>query len=596
MTNRTSPAQTHPLVVAGVLAALVAGLHWARDVLIPMALAVLLSFVLMPFVKLLQKRGLRRTPAAVLVVLVTLAIVGALVSAISVQLHDLARDLPQHRENISRKLRDVIGQGPGVIDNLLRLPDEISTDLKDPGEQAAPRGPQPAVPVIVQVEKPTGMTLLSQAAGPLVSVIGSIGLIIALTTAMLLLREDLRNRVLHLIGEGQLTSSTRALDEATTRMSRYLLIQLALNTGFGLLLGLGLAVIGVHYAFLWGVLATLLRFIPYVGTWLGALLPLLISLASADWAQPLIAGAYGIGLGLTMNYALEPILVSRSTGVSPLALIVAAAFWTWLWGPIGLILSTPLTVCLSVLGKYVPAVGFLNVLLGTEPVLDPELSYYQRLLAHDVGEAAELMENYLEDHRLEELCEQVLLPALIRARSDQERGHLDAEELKYMVQTTRELVDEQTSAAEANGVAAVEADGPCFVGCAARDESEELALYLLQRLLPAAQGRMTVIGSRATAAEVAQRIAEERPALVLIAALPPRGVAQARYLCKRLRARFPQLPLVVGCWGGEEKPEGLVRQFQAAGATQVTTTLTETLLQLTPRLHAAPPVIEAAPA
>ncbi len=583
--NGPSPtfAVNRSLVVALALLALAFILFWARVVLIPTALAVLLSFVLTPFVRALQNRGLRRTYAVGVVVLITLLAVGGVVTAVSVQLHELARDLPARRDNIAQKLRDVMGTGPGVVGNLLKMIDDLGAALHkdEPPDPARPV----AIPVTVVPEKTSGLSLVPQVAGPVLAQLGSVGLIVALTVSMLMTREDLRNRLIRVIGDDHLTSSTRAFDEATGRISRYLLVQVMVNSCFGTVFGLGLMAIGVPYAILWGFLAAVLRFVPVIGTWLAAFFPLLVSLAEVGWVQPALVVGYAILLGVATNNIVEPLLVSRSTGVSPVALVVAAAFWTWLWGPIGLILSTPMTVCLSVLGKYVPALRFLNVLLGTEPALPADQKYYQRLLARDEGEAAELIETYLEAHTLEELCDDVLLPALARGRAEQERGLLDAGEVAYIVATTRELLAE--AAPEPEGEQEGGASPVVCFGCPAHDEREEVALEMLRRVLGRGRARLDIISSKATAAEVVQRVADEKPPLVCIASVPPRSNAQARYLCKRLRAKFPQLPVVVGCWGGREEDAKAADHLRAAGASQVTTSLRETRLHVAPLLQIA---------
>jgi predicted PurR-regulated permease PerM len=577
-----------PLIAAGLLLAMVAALALAKTVLIPVALAILLSFVLTPAVKALQNRGLRRLHAVLVVVLLTLLISGGVIAAISAELRGLATILPDRKGNIEKKFDDVLGGGPGVLGNLVKMLDELDTHLHEATEPGTPTRAVPAGIPVINVQQPppertSRLSLLLGLGGSVVSTVGSIGLIIALTVAMLVMREDLRNRLIRLIGDDHLTSTTRALDDATRRISRYLILQLIINAGFGALLGLGLAVLRVEYAFLWGFLACVLRFIPFVGTWVAIAFPVLFSLAAADWVQPLLVVVYGIVLGIVVNNVVEPQLLSRNIGLSPVALVLSAAFWTWLWGPIGLVLATPMTVCLSVLGRYVPPLRFLDVLLGVEPALDPEQGYYQRLLARDVGEAAQLLDQYLEKHSFEEACDDVLLPALVRARADEERGQLSAAETAFIVQATQELTDGllQDRPAASDKVAAL------FLACPAHDAREELALRLFEHLAAAAGGKMVLTGSKATAAEVVQRVADERPCLVLIATMPPRTTAQARYLCKRLRARFPSLPVVVGCWGGPEDP-ALVEQLRAAGASQVATTLRESGRQVAPLLQVVP--------
>jgi hypothetical protein len=455
--------------------------------------------------------------------------------------------------------------------------DEVNKDIapveKDDGVLA----------VRVVESKTTGLSLLPLVAVPLISIIGSISLVTALTVSMLFKREDLRNRLIRLAGQRSLTSTTRALDEGAQRISSYLIIESAINGGFGLVFGIGLALIGVDYAFLWGFLAAVLRFIPYVGTWLGGVFPLLISVAVSEaWIQPILVVGLLVLLGVVANNIVEPMLVSRSTGVSPIALVAAAAFWTWLWGPIGLILSTPMTVCLGVIGKYVPPLQFFDVLLGTEPALDPQAGYYQRLLARDEAEAAELVEGYLADHTLTELCDDVLVPALVRTREDFDGGELSQEDVDGILGATRDILDNQVTAEwDESAKPAV-----TILGYPARDGIDELALHLLQLVV----GPCCKVETLATrmSAEVVARVKAEEPPVVYVAAVPPGGVNRVRYLCKRLRGQFPELTIAAGCWGLAEGVDKAAEQLRAAGASQVATSLRESREQLAPVLQVLP--------
>jgi predicted PurR-regulated permease PerM len=565
-------------VIGGVLL-LMAALWVARSVFIPIALAVLLTFILTPAVMALQRRGLPRLAAVLLVTGLTLSTVAGGIVIISKQLHDLAATLPRHRENIASKIRDIQGEGPSVLDNLMRMMDEITREIKPPSARSS------AIKVEVVEGKTTGMSLFPYIAMPLIGVIGSISLIVGLTVSMLFKREDLRNRVISLIGKGQLTSTTRALDEGAQRISRYLIIHLSVNASFGFLFGLGLKLIGVEYAFLWGVMAAILRFIPFIGTWLGGIFPILISVATfTGWLQPILVVVILVSLGLTANNVIEPMLISRSTGVSPVALVVAAAFWTWLWGPIGLVLSTPMTVCLRVIGKYVPQLEFFDVLLGTDPALDPEYGYYQRLLARDEDEAEELVETYLAQHTVQELADDVLVPTLSRTRTDQDRGDLSDDDVRFILHATQDVLDGlplETLAEE--GIV----PAPVKVVCIpVRDDIDELALHLFHLVLgPFCQIEMLSPGTVSTS--LAEWVRQEQPALVLIGCVPPGGTARVRYLCKQLRRQFPELPIAVGCWGlGEEGKLG--ERLRAAGASQVGATMKESLEELAPLLQLLP--------
>ncbi len=279
-------------------------------------------------------------------------------------------------------------------------------------------------------------------AGTVLEPVASAGLILILLTFMLIKREDLRNRVIGLLGHSRLTGTTRIIVESADRISRLLLMQLVVNSGFGVLFGAGLLLIGVPYWFLWGFLAMLLRFIPYIGSWIAAALPLLLSFAIAPgWVQPLLVLGVFVGLDLVTGNVVEPLLFGHSTGVSPVALLVAAVFWTWVWGPVGLVLSTPLTVCLVVLGQHIPRLRFLSLLLGDQPALAPHIGFYQRLLAGDRAEAFGIAHAYAVTHGRDHVGDEVIVPALRLARRDREEAGLTAEDETALFTTTLSILD-----------------------------------------------------------------------------------------------------------------------------------------------------------
>jgi hypothetical protein len=426
-----------------------------------------------------------------------------------------------------------------------------------------------------------------------------------LVVFMLSRREDLRNRILGLLGHGHLTRATRVLTDAAERVSRYLLNQLLVNAGFGIVFGLGLILLGVPYAFLWAAVASVLRFIPFIGSWMALALPLALSIAIAPgWTQPVLVFAFFAVLELVTGNVVEPLLFGHSTGLSPVALLVAAAFWIWIWGPIGLVLSTPLTVCLVALGQHIPRFRFLSLLLGDQPALAPHASYYQRLVARDKAEAAKLTRAYTEEQGRDKVYDDVLLPALLLARRDRNHGGLQAAEEEFLYQATQEIVAERCGlkappAKEAQGVRACdlgEADreplGPASLaeepdhrelifGCPAHHEAEELALQMLAHLLADSGYRMEVHSSKALPAEIEARVEQEDPCEVFIGVLPPGGLLQARYLCRRLHKAFPKLPIVVGFWGATPRNfDRILVRLRADGARYVTTSLSQSRSQL----------------
>jgi hypothetical protein len=408
---------------------------------------------------------------------------------------------------------------------------------------------------------------------------------------MLLERRELRDRVILLIGYRRVTVTTRALDEAGARISRYLLMQSIMNGSFGVAVGLGLFLIGVPYAVIWGSLAAAFRFIPYVGTYSAALLPFALSLAVfPGWLQPgLVVGLFLL-LQLVTNMVIEPWLYGQSAGVSRVALLIAVTFWTWLWGPVGLLLATPMTVCLLVLGKHLPALGFIVVLMGDRPVIEAKARYYQRLLARDQDEAADIVEAYVSADGRESVYDAVLLPALYYAKQDRDRGLLTEGDAQFVGQATREILDVLAHDAPAPserdpGDLSVSDPGAdrrvWIVGCPARDEADALALEMVRHLLDPARYRIEMIGASMLTAEVVAWVDLHCPALLCIGAVAPGGLSQARHLCKRLRSRCPELKIVVGRWGLHDEKDADRQHLLAAGADSVETTVLDTQRTLT---------------
>jgi predicted PurR-regulated permease PerM len=579
--NSTSGWQ-RAFLISGSIVVIVAALYFARAVLIPFVLALLLAFILFPLVVFLQRRGLPRVAAVIIVVLLALGIVGGVGYAVAFQVRSLAADLPRHSQQIADKLVHVREASKDSwldqVDQAIKKIDERVREATGPA--SAPQ------PVPVRVES-SSFPLLQLVAGPAVeSLMGTI-LVIVLVAFMLIKREDLRNRLMRLWGHGSLTSMTRALDDATTRISRFLLMQLVVNAAFGAAVAVGLMLIGVPYAALWGFLGTCLRYVPYIGAWVAFAFPLVLSVAVLPgWTPPLEVFGLFLVLELFISNVVEPWLFGRSVGVSEVALLVAAAFWTWLWGPMGLVLSTPLTAGLAVLGRYVPNLEFLSVLLGDEPVLEPYAVYYQRLLARDQDEAVDLVEEYAQAHDAKEVFDAVLVPALSLARRNQERGHLSRAELDLIRHATSELLEETwlpraTPHADATSDPTPQGQVTLF-GCPARDELDELTLEMLQRLLDPARCRFEVLSPDALTAEVLAKVRAEDAAVVCIGTLPPQNLAHARYLCKRLRGSFPKLKIVVGCWGWDGDRIKIEQRLKDAGADLVATSLLEARAQLIP--------------
>lgn len=596
-----------------LLVLIVAILYFAKAVIVPLALAVLLAFILTPLVVAVQRRGLRRVPAVLVVMTLTLALIGGVGWGVGLQLAKLARDLPAHADELKAKVAKVRTSGAGPFSRALDTFRSIGDAPTTPSGKADAAKTDHQL-VVAQPEE-SFFRRTADMAGMVLEPLAAAGLVLILVIFMLIRREDLRNRVIGLLGHNRLMGTTRVLVESATRLSRLLLTQLCVNAAFGLLFAVALLIIGVPYWFLWGFLTVLLRFVPYIGSWLAAAFPLLLSVAVAPgWGQPVWVLAVFVVLDLVTGNVVEPLLFGHSTGVSAVALLVAAAFWTWVWGPVGLVLSTPLTLCLVVLGQHVPRLRFLSLLLGDQPALPPHLSYYQRLLAGDTAEAGLVAREYALAEGRDRVPDGVLIPALRHARHDRKFAGLSPEDEKVILDATAVIADElaaderlpatPAAAGDAKGeavAAVVPGSRGVVVGCAAHHRAEELTLRMLAGVLGPLGCRMDVQSTRTLPVEVEASIERERPAAVFVAVMPPGGVPQANYLCKRLRKRFPDLKIVVGYWGRVRDFDKLLVRLRSSGASYVTTAVLQSstqILALMPpaaRPAAAPPHAGAAP-
>jgi predicted PurR-regulated permease PerM len=562
----------------GTIALVVAGLYWLQAVLIPIALAALLTFLLSPVVGLLQRRGLGRVPSVLVTVVLALSVLGGVGWTLTRQLLTLADELPRYSRNIHQRIADLRGASQGgSMEKVQKTVEDVVGEMQKTDQPGVAR----QRPIAVVLEPPSILAHLPT----LLQALASAVVVTVLAIFMLLERRELRDRLILLIGYRRMTATTRALDEAGERISRYLLMQSTINGGFGVAVGLGLFLIGVPYAVIWGCLAAALRFIPYVGSFVAAFLTLALSLAVfPGWREPaLVVGLFLVlDLGVTV---IEPWLYGQSAGVSQVALLIAVIFWTWLWGPVGLLLATPLTVCLIVLGKHLPALRPIVLLMGDRPVIEAKARYYQRLLARDQDEAVDIVETYVSADGRESVYDAVLLPALYYAKQDRDRGLLSEEDAQFVGQATREILDVLAHDAPVpserdTGDLSVSQPGADtrirIAGCPARDEADALALEMVRHLLDPARYRIEVSGTGMLTAEVVAWVDLHRPALLCIGSVAPGGLSQARHLCKRLRAQCPELKIVIGRWGLHDERETDRQQLLAAGADHVETTLLDT--------------------
>ena len=577
--SRRDPlGRLQPLLQVVILAFALFCLGIAQDVFIPIALAMLLTFVLSPIVERLQRWRLPRVVAVVVTVAFAVSVLGGLGWLLVSQVTTLAEDLPQYKHNITGKIRQV--RRVGKSDSLEKAQSTVKEVIGELQKDGAAPAKKPAQPVVVEKPPPAGLAGLRATLGPIADVLATVGLVVVLVIFMLVERQRLLERVIRLGGTARVTLTTKILTDAAERIGHYLQMQSLINTGFGVAIGFGLFLIGVPYALLFGVLAAVLRFVPYVGAWVAAGSAALVSLAVFDgWREPVMVLVLFALVELTIYLVVEPLLYSHSAGVSPLALLITLALWTWLWGPIGLILGTPLTVCLVALGRHVPEMQFIVVLFGDEPVVTTDVAVYQRLLKEDEPGARAVLEEYCKAHPAADVHEEVLLPALARVRRDAARGALTAQEAAFIAGAIRRLVDELDAAAQpaAGDEAAIAPPAPALeaLGCPARDEVDAAALRMLAGRVAADGVRLEVADADLLAAEVLERVAATEPGVVVVASLGASPLGHARYLLKRLRARFPDLPLVAACWSVPDDVDATSAALIDAGATDVATTLGE---------------------
>lgn len=565
-------------------------LHAAKPVLMPIILAVLIGFILSPVVQWLERKRFSRVPAVIITVGLATVLMAGLGWIIALQVTSLARELPEHRTEIEKKVNDLRGSG-GPFSDLFTMVNDIAvgkskavTNENGVVEQTGPpsEGGQPVQRV--RIEEDSKLTNIVESALPVVEPLATVALVGILFIFLLVNREDMRNRVIGLFGRGRLTGTTRVIGDAAERVSRFLLAQLIINVAFGAVFAIGLAIIGVKYAFLWGFLSAMLRFIPYVGTWISAMFPLALSFAvSKTWTQPVEVFIFFAVLDVITGNVIEPLLLGHHTGVSPVALLVAAAFWAWLWGPIGLLLSTPITACMAVIGQHVPRMRKLALLVGDSPPLDSPVAFYQRLLAKDEPEAKALALADATDGNLLTAYDRTVMPALGLAKRDRAAGGLTIEEEAAVFSGAAKIVRDITDEREATSAAGSEvgppeerAAMPVILGSPAHNQAEEIPLEMLAQALPADGLQLRVLNSRILPVEVEQQVEDLRVSVVVIAVLPPGGVPQAIYLCRRLKERTPGLRIVVAYFGRARNFDRLLVKLRKAGATYVTTSLAQT--------------------
>ena len=583
-----------------VLAVTVLILFFARELLIPFAFALTLAFLLAPAVSRLEARRLPRVLAVAITGILAFTIILGVGYVVARQLLNVARSLPVYRLAIQRKMASVHSPAEQSVQKAVTAIEDISGDLATSAGTPAPGPQQPPTqiqPVRVIDPDRTQLQSTTELLMRFLRPIGTLGVVIVFTIYLLVKREDLRYRILLLAGMGRIRLMTQALQDAATRISQYLLFQAAVNAAYGTLFGFGLFLIGVPNATLWGVLAAILRIIPYVGTATSLVLPLIVSVAIfSSWIPPLLILGLFLTLELTSTNFVEPWLFSSRTGISSLALLAMAIFWALLWGWPGLILSTPLTVCIVVMGRYVPQLSFLHTLLGTDAELSTEALFYERLLAMDQQEAHAVANRFLQGKSLVELYDSVLIPALALVEHDRHQGTLDDVRCNFFFLTIGELVAELTDYHPKelpNGASAPQPLPPrssrqsdfAIVCISASDQADELTTHMLVQIMERANHQTLHLPGNSVSTEILESLANEPNTVIFISALPPFAFSQARAICQRVRSHLPHNRIVIGLWNTpddpDQAPELTIERFGNGRPTLIVNTLAQALNQVT---------------
>jgi predicted PurR-regulated permease PerM len=557
-------------------------LYLAREVIIPLAIAVLLAFLLAPLVRRFESWRLGRVASVVLSVALGLSVIVGLGWIAASQALSLAGKLPEYRENISRKMKDLRSPpSEGSLGKAAKAIQELETETN--GKAKPP--PKPAPPPAKVNVPTTPLELIAQFGLPAALLAAALAVIVVVSALVLLNRHDLRDRIVRLVGERRIHVTTQAMEDAGGRVSSYLLTLLLVNVTFGTLLGIAFFVIGLPNALLWGLIAALLRFVPYIGAPAAAVLPTTLAFAISDgWG--LVAWTVGaiVLVDVIIAYVVEPYLYGARTGLTPIAVVLGSVYWTWLWGPFGLLLATPITVCIAVVARHIPDYKFLSIILSDEPVLPLQVRLYQRLVAFEYDDAYELAEQFQREHGLAGLYDSMLLPALLLAKRDRHRYALDVERGKYVydgiLRIVEELGDEARAKEEGGEKARVPAPRICIAP--AHDEADYIAGVMLARLLAPEHFRALLLPKEILASEIIEAAGKTDANAVCISAVPPQAAANAAYLTKRMRQHLPQKRIVVALWCVDMDAtfDSTAARLRKAGAEAVAPRIPEALEKL----------------
>jgi predicted PurR-regulated permease PerM len=556
----------------------------AKAVLVPLALGVILAFLLTPLVRLFDRLRLPRFAGVLLTMFLALGAVGAIGYITWIQFAELSTQVTQYTSSMRRKVADLKLGNDAALSQLTRTVDKVTEQLD---ENLADQ--RRAQPVRVVPPRATPVERLQEGIETIFEPIASAVIVLVLVMFMLSQREDLRDRFIRLIGAANVTITTRLMDEAAQRVSRFIAAQVLLNVAFGAIVTAGLYWIGVPYAALWGGLTAVLRFVPFVGTLLSSLMPALLAFAVfPGWTEALQALALYVGLDLLFAYFAEPIVFGHRTGISSFALLISALFWIWVWGPIGLLLATPLTVCIAVLGRHVRSLRFLAVIFADEPALQPHVRYYQRLLARDEDEAHEVVNRKISDAGTTGVMDVVLIPALALAVQHRAKDEITEDDYSFILEATVDIVQQFRPAAKARD----EAARP-IVGIATRTPVDRVVLEMLCLAINSTQARFRPIGSdRDGHSAIAQAI-DMQPELVCVVSLSPTRGSEVRNYCRQLRSETDAKVLVLRPNVADTDAARSAARIKDAGADFVAIGIAEALEGIE-RLCPAGPSLEGA--
>ncbi|MBT9330961.1 AI-2E family transporter [Paracidobacterium acidisoli] len=611
--SRKGWPNSQPLLL---IALAVVALYFCRDIFIPLAMALTFNFLLAPVVMRVERLRLGRVTAVILVMAAASAVAVGIGWIVGSQVIGVVNDLPNYRDNIHDKIVSIHAPAGGpvgrAINSIKEIGEEVSGEPASSSSAMTPpslahfsrlsrrareaqeredrekaeANPKPMPVTVVQAPE-SERAYLRELLLPVLRPLGTLGMVVIFTIYMLVKREDLRNRLLLLAGMGRMSLMSQALNDAAERISSYLGMNVLVNASYGVVYAGGLYLLHVPNATLWGVLIGILRLVPYIGTLIAGAATLIFTLAVfPGWWHPLLVLVLFGVLEIAVSNFIEPWLYGRNTGISAFALVMSALVWTLLWGWAGLVLSTPLTVCLIVMGRYVPQLSFLYILLGDQAELSPEAGFYERLLAMDQVEAHAIADRFLETRNAIQLYDEVVLPALSLAEQDRHKGALDEARTAFLFQSTTELIAELTDYG-AGLTAPVECDegltkGRCapIVFMPASDQADEIAATMLAQLLEQRGHKTMLLPAEAISPEILSRLGEEQETTVCISALPPFAFVHARTLCQTVRRHLPKNRILVGLWRGAGDPEKIRERFGAARPDAVVTTLREALLMI----------------